>query len=105
MNSCNSNLQPVTEASLSEYPSDSGAGGNTYAHPGEHADAVATLAGLVAALDLPGDEELTGKGGFVLQYSGDASHLPKEVQDLMHQGYELVGAVLPFDDADTGNHE
>ena len=51
MNSCNSNLQPVTEASLSEYPSDSGAGGNTYAHPGEHADAVATLAGLVAALD------------------------------------------------------
>ena len=91
----------MPEPSHSEYRKDLGVGGDADSHPETHTDAVARLAGLVAALDLPGDEEPEGKGGFVLQYSGDGSHLPKQVRDLMHQGYELVGAVLQFDDGET----
>jgi hypothetical protein len=68
-------------------------------------DAVDALAVRVAGLDLLAEEEMTATGGFVLQYRGDGSHLPKEVRDLMNQGYELVGAVLPFDDEGTGNHD
>lgn len=95
----------MPEPSHSGYRKDLGVGGDADSHPETHTDAVARLAGLVAALDLPGDEEPEGKGGFVLQYSGDGSHLLKQVRDLMHQGYELVGAVLPFDDGDTECHE